>query len=605
MPHPWLSLGAVLLCGACTPTAKPAMPAAPAYGLTFASFAPLDTDIFIANADGTDAHVLAGNPALDYDASFAPDGRSVVFTSTRGGSADIYEVGVDGTGLKRLTEDPAFDAQGVLSPDGRFLAFTSSRSGQADIWIEELATGGLRNLTDHPGGDFRPAWSPDGQWIAFSSDRDSTGPRAAFVTLHATELYVVRADGTQLRRVTHASAFAGSPRWSADGRRLFYYEASIDEVKKITSARRTRGTTQIAVIDLATGEREVLTTGEGEKWSPQQLPDLRIAYASGGPDGGVELVAGPAGARGEIRNPQWSPDGRRMVFQRDTQTTWPPLRAWPSRSRLVSLERTGIFAASSRRDHRLVLNDQPAGALHNSIVEMQPDGSGRTVVFTDAVKNSLGPVWSPSGDRIAFGLGTYFQAMTGPAIADIAVIDADGGHLEILTDGTSNYGMPSWSPDGGRIVCRVGDKDRSALAIIDVRTHAVTALTDGSARDNFPVWSPAGASIAFTSDRGGDYDIYAIHPDGSGLAQLTHSPGNDAHAAWSPDGAWLAFTSARGGFKDEAPLHPYNAQPYGDLYVMRADGSDVQMITDDQFEEGTPAWLAPSTAETHRTPRSQ
>ncbi len=79
--------------------------------------------------------------------------------------------------------------------------------------------------------------------------------------------------------------------------------------------------------------------------------------------------------------------------------------------------------------------------------------------------------------------------------------------------------------------------------------------------------------------------------DGSDPQRLTHSPGNDAHNAYSPDGAWIVFTSTRGGFKDESALHPHNPQPQGDVFVMRADGSDVRRLTDDQFEEGTPAWI--------------
>ena len=105
-----------------------------------------------------------------------------------------------------------------------------------------------------------------------------------------------------------------------------------------------------------------------------------------------------------------------------------------------------------------------------------------------------------------------------------------------------------------------------------------------------PSWSPNGDRIVFTSDRDGDFEVYTIKIDGTDLQRLTRSPGNDAHTAWSPDGEWIAFASARGGFKDEAPLHPYNVQPYGDLYVMRADGSDVRRLTDDQFEDGTPSW---------------
>src|SRR5919106_365950 len=198
------------------------------YTVAFASVAPLNTDIFIAAGDGSDARPLLAHPELDYNASFSPDGRSIVFTSTRNGTADIYRVGIDGESLQRLTDDPAFDDQGVLSPDGRSLAFVSSRSGQADIWILELATGALRNLTNHPGGDFRPSWSPDGQWIAFSSDRDSKGLKFAFATLQTTEIYLVRTDGSGLRRLTRRDALAGGPSWSPDGKRVLYHEAEIN-----------------------------------------------------------------------------------------------------------------------------------------------------------------------------------------------------------------------------------------------------------------------------------------------------------------------------------------------------------------------------------------
>jgi len=125
---------------------------------------------------------------------------------------------------------------------------------------------------------------------------------------------------------------------------------------------------------------------------------------------------------------------------------------------------------------------------------------------------------------------------------------------------------------------------------MDLATGKSRALTTGSSHDNFPSWSPKGDRIAFTRFHDGDYEIFTVNIDGTDVRQLTNQPGNDAHCAWSPDGEWIAFTSARGGFKDESVLHPYNPQSYGDIYVMRADGTEVTQLTDNPFEEGTVGW---------------
>ena len=75
----------------------------------------------------------------------------------------------------------------------------------------------------------------------------------------------------------------------------------------------------------------------------------------------------------------------------------------------------------------------------------------------------------------------------------------------------------------------------------------------------------------------------------AGVKRLTFSHGNDAHMAWSPDGEQIAFVTSRLGFKDEA-IYTDAPQPYGELFVMRYDGTNVQQLTDNQWEEGTPAF---------------
>ena len=86
------------------------------YRVAYASFGPLDTAIYIADADGRRERLLVDGAVLDMNPSFAADGQSVLFTSRRHGSADIYRVGIDGSRLERLTNDPAFDDQAVMSP---------------------------------------------------------------------------------------------------------------------------------------------------------------------------------------------------------------------------------------------------------------------------------------------------------------------------------------------------------------------------------------------------------------------------------------------------------------------------------------------------------
>jgi TolB protein len=130
--------------------------ATPTYTIAFKSFAPNNTDLFIADADGKNVRALVPNSALDYDASFSRDGRWIFFTSHRSGSPKIYRVHPDGSGLERLTDGSSFDDQAAPSPDGKSIAFVSTRGGQADIWVFELANHKLRNLTNHPAGDFRP-----------------------------------------------------------------------------------------------------------------------------------------------------------------------------------------------------------------------------------------------------------------------------------------------------------------------------------------------------------------------------------------------------------------------------------------------------------------
>jgi len=226
--HRW-NLPGTLLVAALLAAATPPGLATERPRIVFALNAPARSGLFLADTDGKNEHPLLPATGRDYNASFSADGKWVIFTSERGGSADIYRVRPDGTGLERLTEGPSYDDQAALSPDGRTLVFVSTRGGgTANIWLLDLATHRYTNVTKNPSGNFRPSWSPDGQWIAFSSDRDTKPGRGtpSWDLLQSTAIYLVRPDGTGLRRLTDLGGYSGSPQWSRDGRRIVFYQSS-------------------------------------------------------------------------------------------------------------------------------------------------------------------------------------------------------------------------------------------------------------------------------------------------------------------------------------------------------------------------------------------
>lgn len=169
----------------------------------------------------------------------------------------------------------------------------------------------------------------------------------------------------------------------------------------------------------------------------------------------------------------------------------------------------------------------------------------------------------------------------------MAILNADGSGFHVVTAGPDNNAFPCFAPDGKRIVYRTSGPEGDGLRIMNLEDRSVKVLTNNY--DNFPVWSPRGDLIAFMRRINGFFEVMTIHPDGTGLQQLTHTRGNEAHIAWSPDGERILFTSSRMGFKDEV-FYTNNPQPYGEIFVMRYDGTDVEQLTDDQWEEGVPAW---------------
>lgn len=221
-------------------------------------------------------------------------------------------------------------------------------------------------------------------------------------------------------------------------------------------------------------------------------------------------------------NPEWSPDGQKIVFARD-------------------------YAAGTRHEHL-------------DIVTIGADGSGRRAMGLQGLNGD--PTWTPDGRILWLRPGGF------------AVSRAGGSGFRIVRVAGDNS-TPTLSPDGREIAFRrQWSEHKAAIFVVSAnggRARRVVAPAGGVA-DKID-WSPDGSRIVFSAPVFGQpgqrsSNVFTIRPDGSGLRQLTQARGgtvNYGADSWSPDGNNIAFVSNRAGAYQ--------------IYVMNVDGTHTTAVT--------------------------
>jgi Tol biopolymer transport system component len=192
-------------------------------------------DIYLANADGTNAKRITSVPGYDAEATWCPKGGKIIFTSVRDGDLELYEMNESGGNVKRLTSTPGYDGGAFYNADCTEIVWRASRfsdpaqlaeyqkllgegfirPSKMELWVAKADGTGAKQITSNGAANFGPYFTPDGKRIIFSSN--VLDPRG-----REFDIFIVGKDGGEFERVTTAPAFDGFPIFSPDGKWLVW-----------------------------------------------------------------------------------------------------------------------------------------------------------------------------------------------------------------------------------------------------------------------------------------------------------------------------------------------------------------------------------------------
>jgi len=323
------------------------------------------------------AALVAAAPAV---ATFPGRNGKLVFQRPAGEQIDLYTIR-PGHRARRLLHAPVIEEEAAWSPDGRRIAFARSARGgfPTEIWIAGASGGSLRRVTRFGDVASEPAWAP-GDRIVYFTTKDFPQPASPDDPPPPSELYSMRSDGTDQRRLTSDEAIQVDPTVSpADGTVAF---------------------TQFQPV-------------------PEEPGVFDLGLFSIGADGGGLRTLAPFSADRDVLDPNWSPDGRRIVFE------------------IASASPRGNTGGSGRQ---------------SDLAVMDADGSN-VHRLTRTRQLETNPIWSPDGRLIAFTSDRHRRRGTrerlGPDF-ELYVMRADGTRIRRLNTVPDVY--PDWQAVGIRPV---------------------------------------------------------------------------------------------------------------------------------------------------------
>ena len=384
--------------------------------------------------------------------TFSPDGNQVAFVwyGPKQDNADIYVKLIGAENAVRLTNDPATDGSPAWSPDGRYIAFLRVLSGnKAGVLVVPAIGGPEHKLAEVSGGDFWSSglsWFPDGKWLAVADQQS---------------VYVLSLDTGEKHRLTFPPSGRNDdcPAFSPDGRSLVFsrnFATGVSEIyllalsENLTAKQEPKQLTfknewSKGPVWTANGREIIFSSGvgsyEGSGWLPGARPELWRMPVPGSGAPAQPHVTAIQGA-----TPAISRQGNRLAYTRSLTD----INIWrlevPGSNRRAS-EPVNLISSTHYEDSpqyspdgkRVVFCSSRSGTREIWVCES--DGSHAVQLTSLGATMTGSPRWSPDGRRIVFDSNIAGQV-------ELYVIDANGGRPRRLTNHPADDCIASYSRDG-------------------------------------------------------------------------------------------------------------------------------------------------------------
>jgi Tol biopolymer transport system component len=192
-------------------------------------------DIFKADLNGKITKQLTNSPFYDAEATLSPDGKKMIYTSTKDGDIELYIMDLKSGKEKRITNELGYDGGAWFSPDGKKIIWRASRPKteaaineykellaqdlvaptNMEVWVANVDGSDAKQVTNFGQANWAPTFMPDSKRIIFASNHE-------YKRGFPFNLYTINGDGSNLQKVSRDKGFDAFPMFSPDGKRIVF-----------------------------------------------------------------------------------------------------------------------------------------------------------------------------------------------------------------------------------------------------------------------------------------------------------------------------------------------------------------------------------------------